>query len=71
MGGYFSIQIQQIRNPFVHTFHKLCLDMLISVHILRYDDVPEHQNDTAIRVSWRWYVGRTLGEYSRSGSGKC
>ena len=63
MGGYFSIQIQ-IRNPFVHTFHKLCLDMLISGHILRYDDVPEHQNAPPIRMSRRWYPQvslRTMG----------
>ena len=58
MGGYFSIQIQ-IRNPFVHTFHKLCLDMLISGHILRYDDVSEHQNAPPIRMSRRWYCDST------------
>jgi hypothetical protein len=29
--------------------------MLISGHILRYDDVHEHQNAPPIRMSRRWY----------------
>ena len=65
MGGYFSIQIQ-IRNPFVHNFHKICLDMLISGHILRYDDVPEHQNAPPIRVSRRWYFSLALNEVTEA-----
>jgi hypothetical protein len=72
MWRYFSIQIQ-IRNPFVHTFHKLCLDMLIYGHILRYDDVPEHQNAPPIRMSRRrqWADGNTRISNFRVIEGVC
>ena len=43
MGGHFRIRIQ-IWNPHVYSFQELCSDTTISNHILRYDNVSEHQN---------------------------